>query len=103
MIGINQLNYIMNRTSYDFDVLVDPTKDPTKIISTTDSTATIKEVDYFNLTKVKITKTGVYGMSIEVDSPNRAEIHYMITYTSLFDCSPQDIVNRKAYREFTPY
>jgi len=94
----------MNRTSYEFDVLVDPTKDTTKIdTAATTSTATVKEVEYFNLTNVKITKTGVYDMSIEVDSPNRAEIYYMITYTSLFDCTPQDIVNRKAYNEFTPY
>jgi hypothetical protein len=42
-------------------------------------------------------------MEIEVDSPNRAEVYYMITYTSLFDCTPQDIINRKAYSEFTPY
>ena len=104
MIGINQLNYIMNRTSYEFDILVDPTKIATKIdTAATTSNTTIKEVEYFDLSSVKITKTGVYDISIEVDSPNRAEIYYMVTYTSLFDCTPQDIVNRKAYSEFTPY
>lgn len=62
LIGINRLNYIMNRTSYEFDVLVDPTKVATKDTAATTTSTTIEEVKTFNLTSVKITKTGVYDV-----------------------------------------
>jgi hypothetical protein len=72
-------------------------------VKTTDSKETSTKDSLFKLTSVKVTKTDVHKISLEVESPYRGTVYYMVTYASLFECEPKHITGEKDHAGLTPH